>query len=158
MAAKSISSSAYEVSMITLDSGKRRTISSQASIPDVPGRRISMTTTSGCVNSTCSMASRAEPASPTTSKCGWRSIKAFNPKRTTSWSSTSKIRCLVMFPLVSLFFCLPSKIDKPVTHAALGKDIFGVGGVFFQLLAQVIDVQAHVMRFVAVFVAPDFCQ
>ena len=47
MAEKSISSSAYDVSMMTLMFGYWSTICSQASIPDVPGSRMSITTTSG---------------------------------------------------------------------------------------------------------------
>ena len=45
---------------------------------------------------------------------------------------------------------------KSVTHAAFRQDIFGVGGVLFQLLAQVVNIKADVMRLVAVFIAPHF--
>ena len=54
-----------------------------------------------------------------------------------------------------LFRFFPPEIDETIADAALGEDIFGVGWVFFQLLAQIIDVKPHVMRLVAIFVSPD---
>ncbi len=47
-------------------------------------------------------------------------------------------------------------IDEAIANTAFGEDVFGVGGVFFDFFAKVVDVQADVVGFVAVFVAPDF--
>ena len=70
--------------MITLVSGARVVISWQASMPDPPGRRMSITTTSGRWARVRSTASRAVAASATTSKPGWRSSSERRPSRTTS--------------------------------------------------------------------------
>ena len=64
--ANSASSSAYDVSMITLISGSTSRIERQASTPLPSGRRTSMITTSGFVRAAASIASATVPASPTT--------------------------------------------------------------------------------------------
>src|SRR5439155_27377486 len=77
--------------MLTLVWGCFWTISRVASMPLLPGRRMSITTTSGLNSSVRAMASLALLASATTWKLGWRASSAFSPRRTTSWSSTSRI-------------------------------------------------------------------
>ena len=66
MEAKSASSSAYDVSMITLLSERASRIARQASTPEPSGRRTSMMTTSGFERAAASIASATVPASPTT--------------------------------------------------------------------------------------------
>src|SRR5712691_7154376 len=46
-------------------------------------------------------------------------------------------------------------IGEAVAHATFGEDIARVGGVVLELLAQVVDVQADVVRGVAILGAPD---
>ena len=60
--------------------------------------------------------------------------------------------------LLSLLRRLAAEIDEAVTYAALGEDVLGIGRVFLDLLPQVVDVQAHIMRLIPVLVSPDFCQ
>src|SRR5919109_4701858 len=90
--AKSASSSANEVSMMTLVSGRAARISRVASIPLPSSKRTSMTTTSGRTEAATSTASWTPPASPATTMPPAASNRARSPWRTTSWSSTSMTR------------------------------------------------------------------
>src|SRR6185436_10610257 len=57
---------------------------------------------------------------------------------------------------MSLALCFLSLvIHKAIANTALCENIFRVGGVLLQFLAEVINIETYVMRFVAVFVAPD---
>src|SRR5216683_4375778 len=49
----------------------------------------------------------------------------------------------------------PALVGEAVAHATFGEDIARVGGVVLELLAQVIDVEANVVRGVAILGAPD---
>ena len=71
------------------------------------------------------------------------------------------IECLRSDPLAIwniTYLFISFVIYESVSHAAFSEDIFRVGGVFFQFLSQVIDVETHIMRFIAVFVTPYFLQ
>ncbi len=155
----SISSSAYEVNMMTFVSGKRRVISSQASIPEEPGRRMSITTTSGCVLLTISMASRAVEAcsSDLPFQQGFQSqpddfmiIYQKNAllAHADSYLHNSRIQLFLLSP----------EVYKSVPYPAFGQDVFRVGRVLLQLLAQVVDVQTDIVRLVAVLITPHFRQ
>ncbi len=48
------------------------------------------------------------------------------------------------------------EIDKTVAHAPLGEDVLGFARVRLYFLAQVGDVQPHVLAFIAIFIAPHF--
>src|SRR6266851_1003037 len=65
-------------------------------MPLPSARRTSITTTSGLVRTAWSMASRTEPASATTARSSLALISDLTPLRTTSWSSTSRTRILVL--------------------------------------------------------------
>ena len=51
---------------------------------------------------------------------------------------------------------LSFEIHEPITHAAFRENIFGVGRILLKFLAKIIDVEAHIMRLIAIFVAPNF--
>jgi len=63
--------------------------------PEVPGKRISITTTSGLRFATCSRASRAELASPTTVNWGCVQSDFTKPMRTT-FSDRPLKECVVI--------------------------------------------------------------
>ena len=84
IAAKSASSSAYEVSITQATSGWRDRISRQTSTPLPSGRRTSSTATSGWTAGILASASAAVPASPTTSTPSSISRSERRPARTTS--------------------------------------------------------------------------
>jgi hypothetical protein len=58
----------------------------------------------------------------------------------------------------NLFDFFPAEINEPVTDPALGQDVLGIGRILFQFLAQVVDIEPHVMGFVTVFIPPYFGQ
>ena len=67
-------------------------MSRQTSMPLPSGRRASSTATSGWAASTRGSACSTEPASPTISKPGTVPSSSAIPRRTTSWSSSRKMR------------------------------------------------------------------
>lgn len=72
----------------TFTSGRRRRISRVATTPSIPGRTMSINTTSGRALSISWNAARAEPASPTTSYPGAFLSSSRTPSRKSGWSST----------------------------------------------------------------------
>ena len=92
--ANNASSSAKEVSINTCVFSSLARISRVASIPLPSARRTSMTTTLGLVLTAWSIASRTEAASPTTVRSSFALISDLTPSRTTSWSSTRRMRIL----------------------------------------------------------------
>src|SRR5579859_4802983 len=102
--------------MMTLTSGWAAVISRQASMPLLPVMRMSITIASGLNARLLATASGAVLASATTSMLGWRSMSAFRPRRTTSWSSTSMIRCL---DIALLYSCGRGDVDAHLKTAAL---------------------------------------
>src|SRR3990170_6322985 len=90
------SSSSEIVRTTTLVSGHSLLIRRVASTPLQTGIWISISTTSGLEDRTCSTAINPSEASPTTSKPSWSSRRARSPFRKRSWSSTRSIRTGVM--------------------------------------------------------------
>src|SRR5664280_412578 len=78
--------------MMTRMAGFSARISRVASIPEPSGRRISKITRAGRYVLAASIACAAVPAWATTEKAARRSSSATSPSRTTSWSSTTRIR------------------------------------------------------------------
>src|SRR6266851_967646 len=86
---------------------------------------------------------------------------------TSSRSMTSRLptmTCSILFAARSAIVRIGSTssidtvlfgVGEAVAHATFGEDIAWVGGVVLELLAQVVDVQADVVRGVAVLGAPD---
>src|SRR5215216_3155355 len=59
-------------------------------------------------------------------------------------------------PIKLVILCfLPFVIHEPITYAALRQDIFWVGRVLLKLLAQIVNIQTNVMRFVSILISPD---
>src|SRR3990172_5294515 len=86
------SSSSEIVRATTLISGHSLLIRRVASAPPQTGMWMSISTTSGLADRTCSTAFVPSEASPTTSKPSWSSRRARSPFRNRSWSSTRRIR------------------------------------------------------------------
>src|SRR3990172_7457459 len=57
-----------------------------------------------------------------------------------------------------LFWGLAAKIDEAVAYASLGQDIPGIGRVFFNLLAQIVDIQTDIVRLIPILIAPNLGQ
>jgi len=53
---------------------------------------------------------------------------------------------------------IPLEIDEAVANTSFSEDIFRVGGIFLNLLAQVVDIQPDIMGFVPIFVSPHLGQ
>jgi hypothetical protein len=49
----------------------------------------------------------------------------------------------------------PTRDTKPVSDPGLAHDVFGIGGIPFNLLAQHVDVSAEVLQFATVLLAPN---
>ena len=94
--ANNASSSANEVSIRTCVFSSLARISRVASMPLPSARRTSMTTTSGRVRSAWAIASTTVPASATTVMSSFALMSALTPSRTTSWSSTRRMRSLLV--------------------------------------------------------------
>src|SRR5690606_38855136 len=58
--------------------------------------------------------------------------------------------------LINLVLIL--EVNKAIPYTSFGEDVFGVGRVFFNLLAQVVNIQAQVVGFITIFVSPYFGQ
>src|SRR3990170_4338562 len=86
------SSSSEIVRATTLISGHSLLIRRVASAPPQTGIWMSISTTSGLADRTCSTAFTPSEASPTTSKPSSSSRRARSPFRNRSWSSTRRIR------------------------------------------------------------------
>ena len=56
----------------------------------------------------------------------------------------------------TLFGFLAPEVHEAIADAALGKNVFGVGRILFQFLAEIVDIESNVMRFIPVLIAPDF--
>src|ERR1017187_1540276 len=110
------SSSANEVSIRTWVSGWAERISRQASIPERPGMRTSMTTPWGCSRATASRAASASPASPTTSRSGSVSRRRRRPSRTSSWSSQSRTRMVSLDSMALKSTLMPAQPRPQRTH------------------------------------------
>src|SRR5215217_1300011 len=61
-------------------------------------------------------------------------------------------------PSNNLLFLLSLVIYKAVANAALRKNIFRIGRILFQFLAQIINIETYIMRLIAIFVSPYFDQ
>ena len=88
----SASSSEWAVSMSTLVSGNAERMSRHASMPERPGRRTSMITTSGGSADTALSAASASAASAMMRMPPTPSRMLLSPRRTNSWSSHSSTR------------------------------------------------------------------
>src|SRR3990172_13285919 len=86
------SSSSEIVRATTLISGHSLLMRRVASAPLQTGMWMSISTTSGLADRTCTTAFAPSEASPTTSKPSWSSRRARSPFRNRSWSSTRRIR------------------------------------------------------------------
>ena len=86
------------VSMSTRGRSPALQIRRVASMPSSLGIRTSITTTSAGRVCSSRVAARPSPASPTTDMSSWASSTIRNPVRTSSWSSTSRIRMLMLRP------------------------------------------------------------
>jgi hypothetical protein len=93
-----LSSSSNVVSMITRVAGDSAAMVWVASMPSMPGMRMSITTTSGRSRLVSWTAWAPVPASPATSTPGVPSMTMRRPARISGWSSASTTRIVTAPP------------------------------------------------------------
>src|SRR5664280_1664977 len=47
------------------------------------------------------------------------------------------------------------EVHEAITNAALGQDVFGVGWILLQFLAEIVDIKPYIMWLVPILIAPD---
>ncbi len=53
---------------------------------------------------------------------------------------------------------IPPEINKTISQASFCQDIYWIGWILLDFLAQVIYIQAYVMRLIAIFISPNIGQ